>query len=76
VILLLRDLPDLILLAAVLAGSGAGLLALGALGLLRAAILRLVARHSPHAAQVQRLQDSLEKYRVAPRTTISRRRRP
>lgn len=58
-------LPDLILLAAVLAGAGAFLLALGTLGLLRVALAWLVLSLSPRAAHDQRLQTALDRYRPA-----------
>lgn len=59
-------LPDLILLAVILAGAGAFLLTLGALGLLHVAVVRLVLRVSPGAAHAQRLQAALDRYRPGP----------
>jgi hypothetical protein len=44
--------------------------------LVKVAVLRLLARLSPHAAQVQRLRATLERYRAESRTTNPRRRRP
>lgn len=59
-------LPDLILLAAVLAGAGAFLLTLGALRLFQVALARLVLSLLPRAAHDQRLQAALDRYRPAP----------
>ena len=59
-------LPELILLAAILAATGTFLLALGALGLLQVAVARLVFSLSPHTAHDQRLRTALDRYRPAP----------
>ena len=58
-------LPDLMLIAAILAGTGGFLLALGALGLLQVALARLVLSLSPRMAHDLRLQAALGRYRPA-----------
>lgn len=67
-------LPDLILFAAVLAGTGAFLLTLGALGLLHVAVVRLVLILSANAADDQRLQTALGRYRPARAAQLPKRR--
>ena len=56
-------LPDLILLAAILAVTGTFLLILGALELFRVALAWLVLRLSPRLAHDLRLQAALDRYR-------------
>ena len=68
-------LPGLILIAAILAGAGAFLLALGALGLLQVAFAGLALRLSPRAAHDQRLQTALDRYRPARGAQPHKRRR-
>ena len=59
-------LPDLILLAAILTGAGAFLLALSVLGLLQVTLAWLALSLSPRAAHDQRLRAALDKYSPAP----------
>ena len=68
-------LPDLILLAAILTGVGAFLLAFGALGVLRATLVWFVLSLSPRAGHDQRLQAALDRYRPA-RVARPHKRRP
>lgn len=65
-------LPDLILLAAILAVTGTFLLALGALGLLEVVCVCLMGTLSPRAAHAQRLRSTLDRTRPEPRATTGR----